>query len=668
MIDIYHHGKLVEQRADDTAGRVHVAKLVGHGRLRWRPHTDDLRAVWSKGQKKDEAEWLATRPAVTARVMQYGLPFAPSQNRRFVEDQIYHAHQYRNVLIEIERERRAMHRTVLWEHPTVKPAKTDLDRLIAAVTEARDAIKQARAKTRSRSETKPMRERVDALVAERKTAREAFKKAVKTAKKDIAVKDALKKCNEHAHARVLEAREQCKAHWGTYTLVEEAQAQSLKALKSLDPDDDPKFRRFQKEGFVSVQAQNGVSVAKALACTHTQIQIDPVSEAAWSSPRRGERRKAARTKVRLRLGTDSNNQPIWAEWSMIFHRPFPENGVIKRVTVTKRQRDCRHWRWQINFTVELQTAQVQRRCGEGVVAVNFGWRQVKNQRLRVMYWRDEFGQAGEELLDESIIPRLEQVEGLRSLRDQKLDSLREDLVQWLADNADRLPEWLQERTKNLSRSKSARRFRAIALMWRENRFEGDEDIYRRFASNVRADESWVYRDEHLETWESNQRGTTLRHRREQYRRKAAEFASTYGELLIDDTDYRKMQRSPSPESDDVEIEAVKLAKNRAAPSEFRRILTDAFKSRRGSVIIYDVAKLKPTMTCHVCQSEEDWDRAAYLHHTCSQCKTTWDQDDNYCRNLLRERLGNDGSTAPTRGNDPDAVEPQSVSAETASSL
>jgi hypothetical protein len=653
MITLYHHGKIVEEFADDTAGRARVATLVGHKRLVWRPYTEELRVVWSKGAARDEAEWLATRPAVTVRVMQYGLPFNPITNADAVNDQIYYGHHYQNQRIEIERDRRAAVRTILEAHPDVEPSKAEVDRLTAAVRAACDAIKKSRQKTRSRSETKAMRTRVTELRAQLKDARQRFKDAKQALKDDAAVQAQLKECNELSHTRSIAARKACKAHWGTYTLIEDAHQQSCQNLRGLSPDYDPRFRRFRGEGRISVQLQNGAKVADVLSGEHTQLQIDPVPEEAWTSPVRGERRRLSRTKVRMRIGTDANHKPIWAEWKMILHRPLPENGIIKRATVTKRRRDCRTWRWEINFTVELPAASVERRCGEGIVAVNLGWRQrEQGQRLRVLYWRDEFGESGEVLLDDSIIPRLDQVNGLRSLRDEKFDLLRPVLNQWLADHQDILPEWLREKSEHLSKSKSFRRYHALAWQWRENRFEGDALIYRLFASNKREDNSWVYRDEHLERWESNQRGTTLRCRREQYRRFAAELASTYGELLIDGADYREMQSNVKPESSEVKYTTVKLAQRRASPSEFRTILSDAFKSRRGAVTTLSSETLKPTVTCHVCQSHEEWNRVTEISHTCGNCGTTWDQDDNHCRNLLRERCGGDGSAGSSRVSNP----------------
>src|SRR5690606_35252945 len=138
---------------------------------------------------------------------------------------------------------------------------------------------------------------------------------------------------------------------------------------------------------------------------------------------------------------------------------------------------------------------------------------------------------------------------------------------------------------------------------------------------------------YLQRYEAGLLRGALGHRREIYRRLAAHLARRYRTLVVDDTDLRALQRSPAPESERTEIDVAKRSQRLAAGSELRAALVSAFGERR----VVRLSAQDVTRTCHACGSIEQWDRAASGRlHTCSSCGARWDQDDNACRNLLRE--------------------------------
>lgn len=572
---------------------------------------------------------------MTARVYQYGL-LDPTEGAEIVDEQIRLAHRYRNLLTEIERDRRARVREILAAHPDIEPLEEEVARLADDVKAARNEIKAARKASRSRSETAPMRARVKELrdaLRERRTALKAAKAALRD---DAATQAAIAEANDMANRSQKEARAQCGVYWGTYLLAEDAAKRARRERM------DPKFHRFTGDGAVSVQIQGGTDAADIFRYD-TRVRIDPVSEIAWlpETPR-GRRRRLCRTVLHLRVGSDGR-APVWASFPMIMHRPLPDGARIKRVTVHRRRRDCRRWRWSVDILCEMPDRWTAGRCGTGAVAVNLGWRQRPEGRMRVAYWRGDDGEHGEILLDPGVPSGMAKADDLRSVRDQRLDLLRPVLSEWLRDHRDDLPEWLSERTSHVHAWRAAAKFAALAKTWRGRRFDGDAEIYALL-------EAWRYKDEHLQRWESGARSKALRRRREQYRCLAADLSTRYGELIIDKTDYRQLQRSPAPESERVEYEAVKLAQRRSSPSELRRLLIDAFGRRGGSVIREPAENL--TRSCNACGSMQSWDAAMYLHHACTECGARWDQDDNACRNLLaRERSGGDETPGTARAND-----------------
>lgn len=432
---------------------------------------------------------------------------------------------------------------------------------------------------------------------------------------------------------------------GTYQLVEDASKQAVKDV--LQKGGQLRFERYRGEGSVSVQIQGGCSIEEALSGEHPQIQIDPIPERAWlKETRRGERRQLHRTRVRLRIGSNAKRQPVWAEWSMMFHRALPPKGRIKRVTAKRVRRDCRTWRWSLLVHVELPRDWRGGKCGEGTVAVNIGWRQMPDG-IRILHTRDANAQTDELRLDENIIPRLQKTYELQQLRRKKQNTVQAALTAWFTDQAAILPTWLKDRIKHLDKWRSPRHFVALAHEWRDNRFPGDVVGYELL-------ESWRYRDEHLERWEANLRSKTLGHRREQYRIFAAHLADTYGTLIIENTDYRTWQQSPLPEETRVEWPAAKAQQRASSPSELRNILIDAFRRRGGTVILADPAAI--TRACHACGADNVWDQARVVVHTCTSCGVAWDQDDNACRNLLnRERSGGPRKAGTARTNHSDTI-------------
>jgi hypothetical protein len=542
------------------------------------------------------------------RIYEYGL-LPPTLNEQLVEDQMRAGHRYRNALVEIERERRERVAAVMTGHVDTEPLADEIATLSEERERLRLQIRKHRATTRSRSEAAEDRARVRDLGARLKDLRAQLRAAKATIAADPEIQAKLAEIEKWSRNRVKEERARCGAYWGTYLLAEAAADQ---ARKSKTP---PRFARWTGEGRVSVQLQGGMEIDELATDTRLQIHM--------ASDHRTGRRAGTRRKLRLRIGSDGR-APIWAEWPMIMHRPLPEGSRIKTATVQRRRRDCRTWDWRVQILVDIPDGSARSAPDGGAVALNLGWAQVEGG-IRAGYVRGTDGRAREVVLPRSIIDRIEKSESIRSIRDRALDAMQPALIEAIGAIAGP-PQDLVERCEHMHAWRSPARFAALARWWRERRFDGDAEAYDIL-------ESWRYRDEHLQRYEAGLLRGALGHRREVYRTLAAELARTYRMLVVDDTDLRAMQRSPAPESERTEIDVAKRNQRHAAGSELRAALVSAFGERRTVVLpAQDV-----TRRCHECGSIEQWDRAASGRlHTCSQCGVQWDQDDNACRNLLRE--------------------------------
>ena len=137
-----------------------------------------------------------------------------------------------------------------------------------------------------------------------------------------------------------------------------------------------RFQPWDGTGKVTVRYQQGLAVEGAQGADR-RLQFDPVDPLAWTSPRRSERRKLARSRVRIRVGSEGR-QPVWLELPVILHRPLPGDGTVRSASVICEKVGSRE-RWRLLVTV----ARPERARREGpAVAVDLGWRLLRRRAAR----------------------------------------------------------------------------------------------------------------------------------------------------------------------------------------------------------------------------------------------------------------------------------------------
>ena len=573
---------------------------------------------------KDEGA-PAAEPRV-CRVYRYDLGHC-TQNMALVRQQMRTAHVYQNKLIEVERERRTKIRAAMSAIADVGEVEARVATALEALSAARGAIKAKRAEERRRAESPEMREAVSVAKANLAALKVELKAAKQRVKEDPGLKAAIADANEEAKRRRREERARSGLYWGTYLIVEAAVDQAAKGKM------DPRFRRWSGNGAIAVQLQNGLPVEAALACKDARLQIERVPEGVYEMPRRGDRRRGVRTRVRVRVGSEGR-KAVWAEWKFSLHRPLPPDARIKWARVTCRRISVDApigENWELHLTVEMPEGwKAPKRHGEGAVAVHVGWRK-RPMGIRVGYWADERGKHGEFILPQTIIDRVELASKVRSGRDKALDEFRPVLWEWIRSfETEALPEWFATRTKTLVHWRSPQAFVALFRAWKDQRWTGDDLGFEMLGT-------WRYRDDHHHQWESNGRHRALLWRREIYRMFGAQLASRYETVLMGDSDYSKTAKTPAPESQDVQFEAAAANRVIASVGALRLTIKNAVGQRGG--VFLEMSDLYVTRACHACGDvDKTWDAAADLSHTCEKCKTRWDQDLNGARNLLQAYL------------------------------
>lgn len=460
------------------------------------------------------------------------------------------------------------------------------------------------------------------------------------------------------------AREICGLFFGTSGLIEAADEASRKKMPTYDgvEPNDPHFVRWDGEGAVGVQSltmpvaaahgdSNDIRIERR-TFEYTRIKREPArmhEHADGSRTLDGGRvvrgpdgrpiREAftvERQVLCFRVGTIGRRTPIMAAFELPpGQRPLPEGGVIKRASVHVRKIGLRE-EWYATITVNVSACSRPRPVGHGVVAVDVGWRMIGDE-IRVAAWRGDDGAEGELRLDARAIARIRYPGQLRSTRDKNFDAMRAALSEWLKNND--LPEWLKKSARSIALWKAPAAMARLVKQWASNRFAGDEDIFGRLPTReeiARGERGpglvgWEAQDRHLWQWESDQRTSALRHRREIYRVFAAQMVGRYERVIVEDFDKRTVARRPAENSTEDVNETSRSNRFIVATSELCGALANAFGKAR-------TIKLDPkdsTRTCNVCGLVEDVDAASDVVIVCSGCGSARDQDASAAEVLLR---------------------------------
>ena len=583
-----------------------------------------------------------------------------------------------------------------------------VDRYDAAMKAARVAIKAARAGAGVRAETAPQVAHYREMRRCHEEARRLLN-AERARLKSPALQCVKRAIGDVAGAEIRAARAVCGLYSATYLKAEESIKQAVQqawttAKKERTPFEPPRFRRHDGSGAVVVQLVGGITVAEAMSGEDTRLRIfrerstprvfsdaaraaspamgaqdmraeeerlnspparwgvrkyasEEERAAAWrarpeverlgSSGRHARRRAAADARVMIRVGSNADQTPVWAEFPMIFHRPLPADGVIKWAWVLRRKVGLH---FEYRFQVTLESAEFippAQPCGQGTVAIDIGWRNLRtamgeayNGEVRVAYLVDDQGREEEIRVPSKVLLGLDKVDDLRSIRDKNFNIARAALLTWLGEVhtetrcVTAVEPWnalaLAVRLRNLVQWRAIAKLAAFVNAWERNRFAGDEQIFTTLST-------WAKQDRHLLSWEANQRDRRINHRREFYRLVGVRLARTYANIVLEEFDLTKPEVNelkPVEESVPSDGRQQRSTKRVAAPGELRDSILKAAVKYGARVSKVDAAYT--TQKCAECGfcPEEPWDASVEITHRCESCGAVWDQDANACRNLL----------------------------------
>lgn len=355
------------------------------------------------------------RNSMPCMVFEYGC-LLPTAGEEAMLEQIKERSRLWNKLVEIEQAYREKVRNEL-AVPNDRSAE-----LAAELSSIREEIKGKRKASRtSKVDVSDLQKQAKAIKEELAQVRAE----VKEEKKRIAKEKRGRLDELEAERRKLqkEAQQESNLYWCNYDDV--INAYQVARQRAMREGKRLRFHRFDGTGKVFVRWQKGLSI-EALS-SDTRLQIEPVPEGAWYSPKRSDRRKLARTKVRIRVNSEGR-KPVWLELPMVMHRPLPDKGVIRNAAVI-RERIGDKFRYKLVITVAFEPMP-HKPVGEGAVGIDLGWRNVEGG-LRVAYWKDEDGNGEALVLPNRLVSQFKKVDELKSIRDQHFNDAKNVLTLWM---------------------------------------------------------------------------------------------------------------------------------------------------------------------------------------------------------------------------------------------
>ena len=562
----------------------------------------------------------STRPVL---VYKYGIPLRTNETPEVVEEQIYHAHRYRNALVAVERNRRAAYRTITGPFGEIPEIEARISAAAEEITQIRTAVTAVAVERRRREKNPQAKTSITKLKQEIAALKERRKAIRASLRDDPEMRAELDAMDERVLAWQKLERAATPTYWGTYLSVEESVKQAAKKAT-------PEFRAWRPYsgkvtvgGSVGVQLQKGLSVAQLHACTHQQARLQPVPEEAYGL-RRGERKRASRTTLMVRVGSEGR-APIWARFPIIMHRPLPEDATIKYIRV-KRERIGTNFRWEATFTLETDQRTRPLRPPSVSAGVDLGWRRV-GDHLKIAHVESETGETDQVLMPMSIVARFDRADSIRSIRTLNWhENLRPALTMWLKSTSS-APEWLRKGLRGMGNWNNPAKMTRLAYRWTDNRFAGDETIFSAVAD-------WLCQDRHLHQIEDNGRKKAALDRREIYRLEAKRVAQKWPRLVVNGLDLSKTARRNKPE-DGADPEAPHYYRADAAAGEFREALKQVARSCGTEVVLIEA----PAKDCHACGKACVWDAEKQVSHTCEHCGAHWNADANQARKLLAAARG-----------------------------
>lgn len=436
-----------------------------------------------------------------------------------VDNQIRQANHFRNSLVRIERDRRdASLETAAKLHPPLAESRSAYQQADQAVEDAYAAVKQARAKARSRIPATP--EQTEAINSAKAARRIAAAEMAKHTKEGYRLlKEAQQKVIDQAEAEFTEAnkdadppltpkqvtlrfkplkvqaladagldagelaayhaikraRADSPVYWGTRGAIEQAAG----TFRSGPP---PRFLKYRGDGSVAIQFQGGITVAKLLSgqCNQLQLTLPPDDPSEHPEDMPTSDRIDLSDKFskwgtgNFLINPDCPDGNTHLRFRFAMHRPFPPDAVVKWAFLDRREiAGSTENNWTFRLTLQTHD-RPDEATNDLAVTVHPGFRSAGlTGGLRIATWVGEDGRSGSIVMNSRHVDSFSVPDRLKSVRDAYFNFVQPELSAWLKT----LPEShdITEHLKTLPQWKSVDNLEDyVRLRWQQNRFPEDQ--------------------------------------------------------------------------------------------------------------------------------------------------------------------------------------------------
>jgi hypothetical protein len=308
-------------------------------------------------------------------------------------------------------------------------------------------------------------------------------------------------------------------------------------------------------------------------------------------------------------------------WPIILHRPLPDDCRIQSIAV-HRERRAGQWVWSVSITVRVRLP--ARKIAGVRAAVNLGWRATPEGIRVATILRDGDAEPQYIHLPQRIIDAVGRSEDYRSRTDQQVLSM----LEWVGriKKAD-APQALQDALRGLDaqRRPQPRHFVRLKQVWEREAAHWQPEAFRELEAFVRHNHRHWWNDANRRWWIKDARKSHYE----------AEVLRLLGEAHTIIINQHDMSQTAEAVTDSNLPLPARHSRVVAAPHVVRLVIANLAR-RSGMQLVQFDGRHDHCVNCGALFAVKDPSR---LWWSCRSCGAAFDQDEHYCRLMLREWLG-----------------------------
>ncbi len=580
------------------------------------------------------------------RVYKYGLvPLEPFPEEAVTE--LLKSNILWNKLVSLHNENREEYEKLLCKYPEYKLLKDKLEDKQEEINKAYEDRSTARMKSRTTKSDNPLIESANVKIEELKKDRKKLYDEIKPVRESIRKKDKFKdlykqlgiQFNENCKSAVLVANTGIDSSpAGLDATTANQRLNEFKTARDRTFKDKKarlRYHKFDGTGYFfyrfrrSGMQRDGISFEELYARSDDgcPFVIDPFKFLDKQRGSAGRHSKKPRYELTAKVkGGAIKKDKLYVKFVLILHRPLPQNSQINNAQII-RTRTGNRFSYFVCFTVRepiLQPVELENTA----IGIDLNWRENKGTLDVATIAYENQSPIKVVSLPKKIIDKESYINDKKSKMDDSAAELGKEIKNGmkkmnLPDNHKKIKLWNSVVKLPANRTLS---FEAAFKLagWAIN----EPNI---FAKSVKS-RLLRWRGEYGRTYKEchNLRRKILAHRKDYYRRQAAELVKETNEVVLEEMDLSQL--AEFKDRDDRLNRKARANRFLAAPAEFRSMIRNA--ADREGVLITDVPAYYTSKRCSSC-NEINKDLTSEKEWQCPSCNALHDRDENAAKNIVK---------------------------------